>query len=202
MSERALTSLDHHGKPARALVSERRFDASVEEVWSVLTDPERLPRWFLPVEGELRVGGRYQLVGNAGGTIERCEAPRSLAITWEYGEQTSWLEVDLREDGDRTVLVLRHIAHPDDRWDQYGPGALGIGWDLALLGLGQYLASGEAVDPAAHEAWSASEEGRAFIRASSAAWVEADVADGADPVDAAARGDRTAAAYLGEDQPG
>ena len=202
MSERALMSMDHHGKPARALVAERHYAAPVDEVWDVLTDPGRLPRWFLPVEGDLRVGGRYQLVGNAGGVVERCDPPRSFAVTWEYGEQVSWLEVDLREADGGTTLVLRHIAHPDDHWDTYGPGAVGIGWDLALHGLSLHLGSGEPVDPAAHEAWSTSEEGKDFIRASSEGWVAADVADGADPGDAQARGDRTTAFYLGEEQPG
>ena len=97
MTERSLMSLDHRDKPARALVAERHYAASPEEVWAVLTDPERLPRWFLPVEGDLTVGGRYQLVGNAGGVVERCDPPRSFAVTWEYGEQVSWVEVDLRE---------------------------------------------------------------------------------------------------------
>lgn len=195
-------SLDHHDKPARALVAERHYAAPAEEVWAVLTDPERLPRWFLPVEGDLTVGGRYQLVGNAGGVVERCDPPRSFAVTWEYGEQVSWVEVDLREAAGGTTLVLRHIAHPDDHWETFGPGAVGIGWDLALRGLELHLASGKAVDPAAFEAWSTSDEGKAFIRASSEAWVTADVADGADPADARARGDRTTAFYLGEEQPG
>ena len=31
--------------------------------------PERIPRWFLPVSGDLRLGGRYQLEGNAGGEV-------------------------------------------------------------------------------------------------------------------------------------
>ena len=201
MSERSLISLDHHDKPARALVAERHYAAPAHEVWGVLTDPERLPRWFLPVEGDLRVGGRYQLVGNAGGVVGRCDPPRSFAVTWEYGEQVSWLEVDLQEADGGTTLVLRHIAHPDDHWDTYGPGAVGIGWDLALRGLELHLTSGEAVDPGAFEAWSTSDEGKDFVRASSEAWVAADVADGTDPADARTRGDRTTAFYLGEEQP-
>ena len=201
---RDLSGLDHHGRPARALTAEQTYDATAEEVWNAITDPERLPRWFLPVEGDLHEGGRYQLVGNAGGTIERCDAPRTLAVTWEYGEGVSWVEVDLTEDDGATTLVLRHIAHvdPDDEhMRRYGPGAVGIGWDLALLGLAGHLATGANVDPAAVDAWSASEEGRAFMSRSSDAWYEADVADGTDPGDARLRADRTAAAYCGEPEP-
>ena len=44
-------------------------------MWDACTDPERIGRWFLPVSGDLRLGGRYQLEGNAGGEILRCEPP-------------------------------------------------------------------------------------------------------------------------------
>ena len=55
----------------------------------------RIPLWFLPVTGDLRLGGRFQVEGNAGGVVERCDPPRSFAATWECGESTSWLEVRL-----------------------------------------------------------------------------------------------------------
>ncbi len=44
-------------------------------------------------------------------------------------------------------IHLEHIAHVEgDLWDRFGPGAVGVGWDLALMGLARYLASGTAVD--------------------------------------------------------
>ena len=54
-----------------------------------------------------------------------------FAATWEYGDEVSWIEVRLDPDGDgRTASTLEHIAHVDDeRWLQYGPGAVGVGWD-------------------------------------------------------------------------
>ena len=198
---RGVSSLDHHGRPARALTAEQTYAADAADVWDALTDPDRLPRWFLPIEGDLRVGGRYQLVGNAGGTIERCEPPRSLAVTWEYGEGVSWVEVDLTESGGSTTLVLRHIAHPDERWDRYGPGAVGIGWDLSMLGLALHLATGESNDPEAFMGWASGEEGRDFMRGSNDRWYDADVVDGAEPVEARLRADRTLAFYTGREEP-
>jgi uncharacterized protein YndB with AHSA1/START domain len=198
---RGLSSLDHRGTPARALTAEQTYAADAADVWDALTNPERLPRWFLPIEGDLRVGGRYQLEGNAGGTIERCEPPRSLAVTWEYGEGVSWLEVDLTESGDSTTLVLRHIAHPDERWDRYGPGAVGIGWDMSMLGLALHLATGESNDPDAYMAWAAGVDGQAFMRGSNDRWYDADVAAGAEPGDARLRADRTLAFYTGQEEP-
>jgi uncharacterized protein YndB with AHSA1/START domain len=56
------------------------------------TNPERIPRWFLPVSGELKEGGRYQLEGNAGGTITRCDPPHGFDATWEMGSDMSWIE--------------------------------------------------------------------------------------------------------------
>lgn len=70
---------------ARTVTLSRTYQASVADLWDACTNPERIPRWFLPVSGELRLGGRYQLDGNAGGTIERCDPPNGFAATWEYG---------------------------------------------------------------------------------------------------------------------
>lgn len=194
---------EHEGRPARVVVAVRGYDTGVEDLWDALTNRERIPRWFLPVEGELQLGGRYQLKGNAGGTITRCEPPRALDLTWEFGGGTSWVTVRLEPDGegDRTRLTLEHIvaaSDVDQHWAQYGPGAVGVGWDLTLMGLGLHLAGGGApVDPAAAAAWSASDAGKAFMRASAEAWIAAHVAGGEDPQVARGMGERTAAFYTG-----
>ncbi|MPY64707.1 SRPBCC domain-containing protein, partial [Streptomyces spongiae] len=84
---------------ARVVTLGQTYDSTVEDVWDACTNPERIPRWFLPVSGELRLGGRYQLQGNAGGTIERCEPPRGFGATWEYDGNVSWIELRLAEVG-------------------------------------------------------------------------------------------------------
>ena len=69
----------------------------------------------MPISGDLRVAGRYQLDGNASGTIERCDPPRSFTATWEYGDEVTWVEVRLEPEGDgRTRFTLEHLAHVDD----------------------------------------------------------------------------------------
>jgi uncharacterized protein YndB with AHSA1/START domain len=198
--QRQVETVVQDGRPARAVVATRNYSTPVEDVWDALTNPERLPRWFLPVSGELRVGGRYQLEGNAGGTITRCEPPRQLAMTWEYGGGMSWVEVSLDEDArGGTRLELRHVSHVDEKlWPQYGPGAVGVGWDLALLGLGQHLATGTTLDPAEAQAWAVSPEGKVFVRSSSDGWGEASIAAGTDAEEARAAAARTAAFYTGE----
>ena len=130
------------------VVAERSYDAEVDDVWDTLTNPERIPRWFLPISGDLRVGGRYQLEGQAGGTITACEPPRHLAVTWEYDGEVSWVDVHLSAASDGTTLRLEHIAHVDDKkWDEYGPGAVGVGWDLTIVALAEHLETGEQVVP-------------------------------------------------------
>lgn len=132
-------------------------------------------RWFLPVTGELRLGGKYQLEGNAGGTVTDCDPPRSFAVTWELMGFVSWVAVSLSADGpDRTAVTLAHTVDTDnDHWRQFGPAAVGIGWDLAWVrGLQPYL-HGEAPDAAAEAMWPLSAEGRAFVHACADSWAEA-----------------------------
>jgi uncharacterized protein YndB with AHSA1/START domain len=184
---------------ARTVVVAQTYGTDRDDLWDACTNPERIPRWFLPVSGELKLGGKYQLEGNAGGTITRCDAPHGFEATWEYGGDVSWIEVRLTAEGDdRTRFELTHIAHVDDeRWAEFGPGAVGVGWDSGLLGLAMYLSSGQGVDPEESAAWVASEDGRRFMTLSSDRWYEASVAAGTDKDAARAAADRTTAAYTG-----
>lgn len=189
---------------ARVVTLSRSYPAELTDVWDACTNPGRIPRWFLPVSGELKEGGRYQLQGNAGGTITRCDPPHGFDATWEMGGDISSIELRLADEGNgRTLFQLRHIARIDDeRWPQFGPGAVGVGWDSGLIGLYLHLTSRHAVDPAKVAGWSASEEGRRFLTASSDAWCEASVAFGTDPAEARAAANRTTAFYTGMPKPG
>jgi uncharacterized protein YndB with AHSA1/START domain len=199
---RQVENREHLGKPALVAIAVRSYDTTVEDLWEAITTPERLARWFLPVEGDLKLGGRYQLKGNASGTIARCEPPEALDLTWEFGGGTSWVNVRLTPDGERARLTLEHIAHRDgigeEHFKQYGPGAVGIGWDLGFYGLERHLADpGTSLDHAAVEAWSQSSQGKAFMRASGEAWGVAHAVSGEDPAEARAKAERTIAFYTG-----
>ena len=170
---------------ARAIRLRRTYDAPIEDVWDALTDPERIGRWFLPISGDYRIGGRYQFEGNAGGEIVACERPHRLRATWVYGEPSSPAdvsEVELRltsSDADSTTLELEHTAIvPEEFWTMYGPGAVGVGWEGGLLGLALHLTGGSVDDPIA---WQSSDEGRDFNTRSSQAWGAASTAAGEDP---------------------
>lgn len=199
---RVVGTREVNGRTARVVAATRTYETTIDDLWDALTSETRIPRWFLPISGDLRLGGRYQLQGNAGGEITHCEPPRHLGLTWEYGGDVSWVTVRLADAGSSaTRLELEHVAHvPDERWEQYGPGAVGVGWDGALMGLANHLATGEAVDPQEAMAWAASEQGKGFYRRSSDDWCRASVAAGTDEEAARAAAARTMAAYTGESE--
>ncbi|MGI5150837.1 SRPBCC family protein [Plantactinospora sp. CA-294935] len=158
----------------RSLLLRRSYDAPIEEVWSACTDPERISRWLAPIEGDLRLGGKFQLRDNAGGEILRCAEPRLIKVTWVLGEGMSTeVEVRLAPDADGgTVLELEHASPAqivDEMVATYGPGGtigIGGGWDIALLGLDLFL-GGTEFDPAT---WEDAPEVQEFARQSCHAW--------------------------------
>ena len=193
---RELTTREHEGKPARVLVARRTYDTGIDDLWDAITTPARLERWFSPVSGDLRLGGRYQLEGNAGGEVTACDPPHRLGLTWEFGGETSWVVVQLeRVDADQTRLRLEHVAHvPDDFWNRYGPGATGVGWEHGLFVLDLLLAGG-LVSPKEAEAWLGSDAGKSFTRQISDGWCEASIQAGTDEAAARAAANETTSFY-------
>jgi uncharacterized protein YndB with AHSA1/START domain len=95
---------------ARVAVFQRTYDAAMEDVWSACTDPERLARWYVPVTGDLRVGGTFQQVNMGSGEIVACEPPSHLRLS--LGGGADEIELWLREapDGAGTLLELQHAT--------------------------------------------------------------------------------------------
>ena len=146
--------------------------------WDAITNGERI--LLVPARrGRPAARGRYQLEGNAGGEITACDPPAHLALTWEFGDGVTWVDVHLSDDpGGGTRLRLEHAAALDDldHWEQFGPGVVGIGWYFNALGLAEHLRTGESVS--AESEIVAGPAGAAFTARSSDAWCEADVAAG------------------------
>ncbi|SES34075.1 Uncharacterized conserved protein YndB, AHSA1/START domain [Pedococcus cremeus] len=200
MVDREVATRTVDGREAKATVLRQTYDAPIDDVWAACTTADRIGRWLTPVSGDLRLGGRYQLQGNAGGVVETCEPPHLLGVTWEYGGDVTWVEVRLSpaEHGG-THFELRHIAHVDEeRWAEFGPGAVGIGWDMALFGLSLHLSGNEMSGPEEAAAWTASDDGRLFMGTSGERWHDAHLATGEDPEKVRACADRTIAAYTAQ----
>jgi uncharacterized protein YndB with AHSA1/START domain len=192
--ERALSTTTRDGQELRVLTVTRSFEAAPDEVWDALTTAERIDRWLMPVSGDLRLGGRFRLEGNASGEILACDPPERLSVTWEY-DGLSWVDARLTPTGGDTLLTLEHSAPVSpEMWEQFGPGAVGMGWELMLMGLAEHLAAPEAPRPDPEQVPGLSD----IMTGSSAAWGEADAAFGTDPEQARAAAARCLAAYTGQ----
>lgn len=185
------------------------YPSPIDDVWDAVTSAERIPRWFLPVSGDLRLGGKYQFEGNAGGEIVRCEPPQDgragYTVTWGNGMgEPTIVQVRLTAlDAASTRFELENVAAadsiPEGFWEQFGPSATGMGWDSGLLGLASYFSGGEdGISPEEGQAWLATDEGKSFLRGSADAWARAHIADGADPEVANAAATTTYGMYTGE----
>jgi uncharacterized protein YndB with AHSA1/START domain len=91
----------------------RSWPDPIEDVWSALTEPDRLARWIGRYDGERRVGGAGTFAmthegGEPAGeptTIIECDPPRRLVIEWVQQDTDAWrIDLDLWVEGGRTVL--------------------------------------------------------------------------------------------------
>jgi uncharacterized protein YndB with AHSA1/START domain len=108
---------------------EDRFETGIDELWSALTDPGRLARWYGQVEGNLRPGGEFRArVWASGwegvGRVDVCEPPRRLLVTSKEADapDEEVMEATLTADGGQTILVLDQRGLPLDQLAAYGAG--------------------------------------------------------------------------------
>ena len=136
---------------------EDRYDTDIDDLWSALTDPGRLARWYGRVEGDLRPGGEFRLYIESAdlegtGRVEACEPPRRLLVTTRETDE-SWrkgrgappydeaIEATLTADGDQTILVIEVRGMPLDKIAFYGAG-----WQIHAENLAAYLGGRERGD--------------------------------------------------------
>ena len=125
---------------------EDRFSTGIEDLWSALTDPQRLARWIGTVEGDLRLGGefraRFTSSWEGPGRVDVCEPPRRLRLIMSPGQDDQTvIEAELTPDGDQTRLVVEERGLPIG--EAAGHGA---GWQAHIEDLGAYLAGRETAD--------------------------------------------------------
>ncbi|HUJ55563.1 MAG TPA: SRPBCC domain-containing protein [Gaiellaceae bacterium] len=118
---------------------EERFDATIDEVWSALTDPARLAQWYGEIEGDLRLGGEFHSRLYASGwdgtrRVTACDPPHGFTL----GAEDDVSEVTLRADGDQTVIVYENRSVPLDLLFAYGAGE-----QIHVEDLGAHLAGRE-----------------------------------------------------------
>jgi uncharacterized protein YndB with AHSA1/START domain len=194
---RSVRPLQRDGREAHAVTLSRSFDASLDNLWDAATNPSDIGHWFLPITGDLKLGGHYQLEGNAGGRITACRRPSSFSLTWESGGGVSWLDVALTADDERrTRMALTHTSLVSEHWRTFGPGGAGVGWELAMIGLALHLEDPAGTLPGDVE-FAESTDGRRFIAALSDDWSQAGIESGTEPNLARSAAARTTAFYTG-----
>jgi uncharacterized protein YndB with AHSA1/START domain len=128
---------------ARVAVFTRTYETTVEDLWDACTDPERLRRWYVPVTGDLRVGGTFQQVNMGSGTIEVCDAPTLLKLSLGGGADEIEVRLSPGADEGTAVLELQHAT----TFDSHDIGGetydaifcMGGGYYPRLLALDQHL---------------------------------------------------------------
>ncbi|WP_129339212.1 SRPBCC family protein [Cellulomonas endophytica] len=138
-----LGALTPDGDGRRSVRFERRYPTDPADLWSALTEPDRLARWLGVLTGDLRPGGRYHLglgaseEDHARGAIRTCAPPHHLEVDWSYpGEDESWVEVTLAAVPGGTALTLVHHRLVEDQAVGYGAGWHAYLDVLAAHGLG------------------------------------------------------------------
>jgi len=115
MSEPEFPTARFSRKPGVISVGfELTLEACAAEVWSFLTQSDRLPQWLAPGRIELEPGGAARLDFHDSGIVidsrvTRCQAPRALAYSWSSpGEPDRPVRWTLEADGaSRTHLALQ-----------------------------------------------------------------------------------------------
>lgn len=190
--------------PVRIVGVSKTYSADQRTLWRSVSESEHISKWFAPISGDLRVGGRYKIEGNASGEVLRCVVPELFELTWEFSGNLSWVSVSLSSKGTSTTLNLEHAERVGDdatnkHWREFGPGATGVGWDLSLLGLECFVCSQfVGFNRKEAEAWIGSDNGKRFIRQCADAWRVAHVASGESPETARNIVNRKTTAYVGD----
>jgi uncharacterized protein YndB with AHSA1/START domain len=113
---------------AQRLQFRRSWPDPIEDVWSALTEPERLARWIGTYDGQRGAGGagtftmthEEQPSGEAM-TIVECDPPRRLVVEWP-GEQGWRVDLDLSVEDGRTVLTFSQVFGPGADVGDYAAG--------------------------------------------------------------------------------
>ena len=97
---------------------EDRYDTDIDDLWSALTDPGRLARWYGQVEGDLRPGGEFHLYIESNdvegrGRVEACEPPRRLRLTTRETDE-SWRKGRGAQPFDQTIEA--RLTADGERW--------------------------------------------------------------------------------------
>jgi uncharacterized protein YndB with AHSA1/START domain len=93
---------------------EVRLSHPIERVWKAISDREQLGAWLMTSDFEPRVGHQFHFdISPEQGTTFACEVvaldpPHRMQWQWIIDDVPTTVTIDLRADGDITVLNLEH----------------------------------------------------------------------------------------------
>lgn len=119
------------------------YDTTPADLWSALTQPDRLARWIGEITGDLRPGGRFHArltsTWEGPGRVDACEPHHHLVTTMDPGgDDETTIEATLTAEGGRTRLVIEERGLPLDE-----VAAHGAGWQAHIEDLTAHLAGRE-----------------------------------------------------------
>lgn len=136
MTTQTLGTIERDGE-LRTVRHVRHYDASLEEVWAALTEPEQVKNWLAEMTIDPRAGGRIGFAWDGGNTqhgeVRVFDAPRVFEYTWEEGS-LSHIRFELSTDDNGTRLVLEHSLIKVD-----SAAGIGAGWHSHLDALDALL---------------------------------------------------------------
>jgi uncharacterized protein YndB with AHSA1/START domain len=136
MTTQTLGTIQRDGE-CRTVRHVRRYEATPEEVWAALTEPDQVKNWLAEMTIEPRAGGRVSFRWEGGetenGEVLVFDPPRTFEYTWEEGS-ISHIRFELASDADGTVLVLEHSHIAPD-----SAAGIGAGWHSHLDALDALL---------------------------------------------------------------
>jgi uncharacterized protein YndB with AHSA1/START domain len=101
--------------------------SAADDLWSAITEPERLARWIADVEGDLSVGGefnpRFTSSWEGPARVDVCEPPHRLLLTMNPGqEDETFIEALLNAEAAGTRLVIEERGLPISELASHGAG--------------------------------------------------------------------------------
>jgi uncharacterized protein YndB with AHSA1/START domain len=115
------------------------YPTDIDDMWSAISEPARLKRWLVEIEGDTAVGGSFTARFTSGwegtGRVDVCDAPRRLVITTFGNPDETVMEATLTPEGTETRLVIeeRGILLEDAPYH-------GAGWQAHIEDLAHLLA--------------------------------------------------------------
>lgn len=122
------------------------YDTDIHDLWSAITEPERVARWLANVDGTPALGDTFHATFTSTWDgllrVDVCDAPNHLVLTSGVGEPDECvIEAWLSTEGDKSRLAIEERGFTLDEY-----AAHGAGWQAHIEDLDAYLADRDKND--------------------------------------------------------